>query len=111
MASHAGVDDDDASVYWFSEGATEFYTMRLLTRAGLQSPERSRDVLNNKLQRYAANSKRGVGADAAGALFWTDADGEQIPYLRGYLAAGMRISHDAAVPADNTAWTQPCKRW
>ena len=87
VASQAGTDDDDASVYWFSEGVTEFYTMRLLTRAGLQSPERSRDVLNNKLQRYAANSKRGVGAEAAGALFWTDADGEQIPYLRGYLAA------------------------
>lgn len=87
VASHAGTDDDDASVYWFSEGVTEFYAMRLLARTGLQSPERSRDILNNKLQRYAANGKRGIGAEAAGGLFWTDTDGEQIPYLRGYLAA------------------------
>jgi predicted metalloprotease with PDZ domain len=59
--------DDDASVYWFSEGVTEFYTMRLLTRAGLQSPARSRDVLDDRLTRYGANSKRGLSAkDAAG---------------------------------------------
>ncbi|MEO6171706.1 MAG: hypothetical protein ABIP02_01175 [Arenimonas sp.] len=79
--------DDDASTYWFSEGVTEFYTMRLLTRAGLQSSARSLDILNNKLSRYASNNKRGVSAQTAGTLFWTDPDGEQIPYLRGYLAA------------------------
>ena len=90
---------DDTSVYWFSEGVTEFYTMRLLTRAGLQLSARSLDVLNNKLMRYAKNGKRGVSAEAAGGLFWTDADGEQIPYLRGYLVAwhadiAMRRSSD-----------------
>lgn len=87
VASLPGTDDDDASVYWFSEGVTEFYTMRLLTRAGLQTSARSRDVLADKLRRYAANTHLGASAMAAGKLFWTDADGEQIPYLRGYLAA------------------------
>ncbi|MEH6418617.1 M61 family metallopeptidase [Pseudomonas sp. CGJS7] len=81
------VDKDDVGVYWFSEGVTEFYTMRLLTRAGLQSPQRSLAVLNNKLARYGANGKRGLGAKQAAAVFWSDSDGEQIPYLRGYLAA------------------------
>lgn len=87
VASRPTSDEDDTSVYWFSEGVTEFYTMRLLTRAGLQSPARSLDVLNNKLMRYARNGRRAVSAKEAGALFWTDADGAQIPYLRGYLAA------------------------
>lgn len=87
VASRPGSDEDDTSVYWFSEGVTEFYTMRLLTRAGLQSPSRSLDILNNKFMRYGTNSKRTASAEAAGHLFWTDRDGEQIPYLRGYLAA------------------------
>lgn len=87
VASRPLSKDDDAGIYWFSEGVTEFYSMRLLTRAGLQSPETSLGVLNNKLFSYAANKKRGISAKAAGALFWTDPDGEQIPYLRGYLAA------------------------
>jgi hypothetical protein len=87
VASRADGKGDDTSVYWFSEGVTEFYTMRVLTRMGLQAPARSLRVLNDKLERYAANSRRDVGAQAAGDLFWSDADGEQIPYLRGYLAA------------------------
>ncbi len=87
VASQPNSDDDDRSVYWFSEGVTEFYAMRLLTRAGLQTPDRALDVLNHKLLRYTQNSKRDLNAEAAAALFFTDADGEQIPYLRGYIAA------------------------
>lgn len=87
VASLPGSENDDASVYWFSEGLTEFYAMRLLTRAGLQTPAQSLDVLNAKLARYGSNSKRAISAREAGPLFWTDADAEQIPYLRGYLAA------------------------
>lgn len=87
VASAPMSEKDDTSVYWFSEGITEFYAMRLLTRAGLQSPRRSLDVLDHKLMRYDTNSRRDVGAEAIGPLFWTDRDGEQIPYLRGYLIA------------------------
>lgn len=87
VASLPNSDQDDASVYWFSEGVTEFYTMRILTRAGLQTPARSKSFLNDKLKRYAANSRRALGPGAAGRLFWSDPDAEQIPYLRGYLAA------------------------
>lgn len=106
VAPKPGSEDDDTSVYWFSEGVTDFFTMRLLTRAGLQSPKRSLDVLNNRLQRYARNSRRGVSAEEAGALFWTDRDGEQIPYLRGYLVAwhadlAMRRSSDHSRDLDS----------
>lgn len=80
-------DRDDVASYWFSEGVTEFYAMRLLARAGLQSPERSLDMLNHKLARYLSNPRRNLDAATAGERFWTDADAEQIPYLRGYLAA------------------------
>ena len=87
VASLPGTDMDDVATYWFSEGVTEFYAMRLLTRAGLQEPDRSLVILNNKLSRYAANGKRNLGAKAAAASFWNSKDGEQIPYLRGYIAA------------------------
>jgi hypothetical protein len=87
VAPQRGTERDDTSVYWFSEGVTDFYTMRLLTRAGLQAPELSLAVLNNRLRRYAKNSKRDLSAREVGPLFWTDPDGEQIPYLRGYIAA------------------------
>ena len=87
VASAPRANSDDASVYWFSEGVTEFYTMRILTRIGLQSPDRSLRVLDYKLERYAANRRRQLSAAAAAGLFWSDPDGEQIPYLRGYLAA------------------------
>lgn len=87
VASAPMSEKDDTSVYWFSEGVTEFYAMRLLTRAGLQSPRRSLDVLDHKLMRYDTNSRRDTGAESVGPLFWTDRDGEQIPYLRGYLIA------------------------
>ncbi|HUR39777.1 MAG TPA: hypothetical protein VM240_01270 [Verrucomicrobiae bacterium] len=78
---------DDASAYWFSEGVAEFYTMRLLTRAGLQAPSLSVAVLNDRLRRHAANPRRDLELATAGKRFWTDADAEQIPYVRGYLAA------------------------
>lgn len=87
VASRADSKGDDPSVYWFSEGVTEFYTVRVLTRAGLMTSVRAKAMLNSKLDSYAKNSRRGVSASEAGPLFWTDVDGEQIPYLRGYLAA------------------------
>ncbi len=87
VASLPHQNSDDTSLYWFSEGFTEFYAMRLLTRAGLQTPRRSLDVLDFKLKRYSNNSKRNLSAAAVGPLFYSDADADQIPYLRGYLAA------------------------
>lgn len=87
IAPLEGSTRDDASNYWFTEGFTEFFAMRLLTRQGLQTPERSLEVMNHKLARYATNSKRNLGAREVGALFWSDHDAQQIPYLRGYLAA------------------------
>ena len=87
VASLPRSDQDDTSVYWFSEGFTEFYGIRLLTRSGLQQPAASLTDLNGKLREYAGNRQRNLGAREAGRLFWSDHDAQQIPYLRGYLAA------------------------
>ena len=87
VATDTATQRDDASAYWFTEGVTEFYTMRLLTRAGLQAPSLSVAVLDDRLRRYAANPRRDLDLATAGERFWTDADAEQIPYVRGYLAA------------------------
>lgn len=87
VAPVEGTNRDDTSAYWFSEGFTEFYAMRLLTRSGMQSPARSVDVMNHKFARYMSNSKRALSAKRVGALFWSSREAEQIAYLRGYLAA------------------------
>jgi predicted metalloprotease with PDZ domain len=87
VATDEATQRDDASAYWFTEGVTEFYTMRLLTRAGLQAPALSVAVLDDRLRRHAANPRRDLDLATAGERFWTDADAEQIPYVRGYLAA------------------------
>jgi predicted metalloprotease with PDZ domain len=87
VATDKATGRDDASAYWFTEGVTEFYTMRLLTRGGLQAPSLSVAVLDDRLRRHAANPRRDLDITSAGKRFWTDADAEQIPYVRGYLAA------------------------
>ncbi len=46
LAAQPGAKRDDIATYWFSEGVTEFYTMRILTRIGLQTSERSVRILD-----------------------------------------------------------------
>lgn len=73
--------------YWFTEGFTEFFAVRVLTRAGLFDSARALDAFNERILRYNLVKRRGLGADAAGDRFWSDPDAEQLLYRRGYLAA------------------------
>lgn len=73
--------------YWFTEGFTEFFAVRVLTRAGLFDSAQALDAFNERILRYNLVKRRGLGADAAGDRFWSDPDAEQLLYQRGYLAA------------------------
>jgi predicted metalloprotease with PDZ domain len=79
--------NDEAALYWFSEGFTEFYTQRTLLRSGMWSLEDFISDLNDSLAGYAANPNNRQPNDWTSARFWIDDAARRIPYMRGNLLA------------------------
>lgn len=73
--------------YWFSEGVTDFYTRRLLFRAGLIDADEYIKNLNRSLLNYAQSPVRNEPATRILADFWKNRDVERLPYLRGDVLA------------------------
>jgi predicted metalloprotease with PDZ domain len=78
---------DEPKQYWFSEGFTDFTTWRALVRAGFWTPERFATQWNGALAEYDRLPVREISNDEAAKLFWTSAEGQRLPYLRGMLFA------------------------
>jgi predicted metalloprotease with PDZ domain len=76
-------ENDEASLYWFSEGFTEFYTQRTLLRSGTWSLEDFIGDLNDTLAGYAANPNNRQPNDWTSARFWIDDAARRVPYMRG----------------------------
>ncbi len=74
---------------WFSEGFTEFYTWRLLLRAGLYSLEDFVQAWNDALREYAASPVRNVPDATIVRDYWRDAAVGHLPYRRGALLAAV----------------------
>lgn len=79
--------DDEASVYWFSEGFTDFYTGRTLLRSGLWRPEQFTENLNEVMTRLATSKARNFTNAQAAKGAWSDQDVSQLAYDRGHLFA------------------------
>ena len=79
--------------YWFSEGFTNFYTRRLLFRAGLYSLDEYMEDLNEALATYMLSPVRNEPNERIKADFWNDGDVHKLPYLRGDMAAFL-IDHE-----------------
>lgn len=77
----------EGETYWFSEGFTEFFTRRILFRAGLVSREASLEDFNRSLQGYWSNPYRNVKNQRIAAEFFTNMPLSFVPYRRGDLAA------------------------
>jgi predicted metalloprotease with PDZ domain len=80
---------DEISMYWFSEGFTDFYAPRALLRAGLWTPADFAAELNATLLRNASSPVRLATAPEVSARFWTDPDVQKLPYDRGHLLAAL----------------------
>ncbi len=80
-------DQNEAAQYWLSEGFTDFYTPRLLLRAGLWTPEDFAADLNEMLAAYAQSPVRSEPNARVVADFWNDQDVQKLPYQRGRLLA------------------------
>jgi predicted metalloprotease with PDZ domain len=79
----------EAAHYWLSEGFTDFYTGRLLVRAGLWSPSQFAEDLNATLNAYASSPVNTAPNARILADFWNDSDVRQLPYQRGRLLATL----------------------
>jgi predicted metalloprotease with PDZ domain len=76
-------EENEAASYWFSEGLTDFYTGRMLVRAGLWTPQQFADDLNQMLEAYAQSPVRDAPNTRIVADFWSDQQVQQLPYQRG----------------------------
>ncbi len=73
--------------YWFSEGFTDFFTRRLLLRAGLSTREEYAASLEQSLREYLHNPRRNCTNAEIRAGFWKERDTGEMPYRRGDLVA------------------------
>jgi predicted metalloprotease with PDZ domain len=93
--------NDEAALYWISEGFTEFYTQRTLLRSGMWSLEDFIGDVNDTLAAYAANPNNRQPNDWTSARFWTDHAVQRIPYQRGELFAYL-LDHQIRQASGNT---------
>jgi predicted metalloprotease with PDZ domain len=68
---------------WFVEGSAVFYQRVLPLRAGLVSPQRFLDDLNETAARYYTNSLISTPNEEIGRRFWEDTRIRVLPYDRG----------------------------
>jgi predicted metalloprotease with PDZ domain len=80
---------DEVSMYWLSEGFTDFYAGRALLRAGLWTPADYVAELNTTLLRNASSPARLATAREVSERFWTDPNVHQLPYDRGHLLGAL----------------------
>ncbi|MDC0717607.1 M61 family metallopeptidase [Nannocystis bainbridge] len=74
---------------WFAEGFTEFYTWRLLLRAGLYSLEDFVAAWNTGLVEYWTSPVRDEPNARIVADYWNDHTVSRLPYRRGPLLAAI----------------------
>ncbi|MCP4572960.1 MAG: hypothetical protein GY838_11455 [bacterium] len=80
------IPQEDPAMLWFTEGATTWYAARMLTAAGVWSPDHARRVLQRRLERdYEQNRLLGerAVADVAADVMSDDAEAVRFAYAGG----------------------------
>lgn len=80
---------DEPLDYWLSEGFTDFYTLRLLLRSGLWTPEEFVADYNRILKDYANSPVIGAPNSIMPVGFWEDPAVADLPYQRGLVLATL----------------------
>lgn len=82
--------EPERHVFWFVEGLTDYYSLRILHESGYWKPRLLARWLNRHLRDYQLNPARSATNEEIAARFWTDRDtyGE-VAYQRGLLL-GLR---------------------
>jgi predicted metalloprotease with PDZ domain len=77
----------ERTMYWFSEGVTDYYTHLLRLRAGLLTLEAYVDQYNELLKATYMSPVRSAGEERISKDFWRDQNVQKLPYQRGALLA------------------------
>lgn len=87
-------------VYWFTEGLTDYYALRILYESGRWTAQTYAEWINRHLREYYANPARNVSNQQIEAEYWRQRDtvGE-VPYQRGLLLGlrWHRLARDCGV--------------
>lgn len=82
--------DPERLVYWFIEGFTDYYALRILHESRIWSDATYAKWLNKHLREYAANPAKNASNDDINARYWSERDTVgQVAYERGLLL-GLR---------------------
>ncbi|MFH1747315.1 MAG: hypothetical protein ABIG44_09765 [Planctomycetota bacterium] len=91
----------DKLAYWFVEGFTDYYALRILHERGFWSHDTYAKWINRHLREYHANPAIHASNQDIAALYWKERDtvGE-VPYQRGLLLGlrWHRLARDHGVP-------------
>lgn len=79
--------ENEALRYWFSEGFTDFYTHRLLVRAGVWTLDQYAAALNRKIETQLQSEVTTYDNARVAADFFVDPAIGMLPYQRGELLA------------------------
>ncbi len=85
--------DPERMVYWFIEGFTDYYALRILHESKIWSDATYAKWLNKHIREYAANPSRNASNGEINESYWTQRDSVgQVAYQRG-LMLGLRWQH------------------
>jgi predicted metalloprotease with PDZ domain len=72
---------------WFSEGFTDYYSLKLLLNSGLITSESYLDKINSKIKTYYLSPYFTTSSDSIAEKYWTDSQMERLAYGRGLTLA------------------------
>ncbi len=89
---------DEASLYWFSEGFTEYFCNELLRRDGVFTEDEYRSRVNELIREYYTSPERESLNERIATQFWQNDAVQRLPYLRGFMLA---LNWNAAIVAES----------
>ena len=84
-AGAAGDTYQASRVYWYNEGAADYYALLLLLRSGVTNQDAFLASVNKQLEDYYGNPFVNLSIDDAAEKAWTDSQAQRVPYLRGFI--------------------------
>ncbi len=79
--------EPQGSMYWFSEGFTEYYSRKLNYSSGIISKNEYVDLVNEFLIDYFSSPVHNISNETIVKNFWTDRAAYLLPYDRGFVLA------------------------
>jgi predicted metalloprotease with PDZ domain len=79
--------EPERSMYWFTEGFTEYYSVKLNYQHGITSQEEYAEHVNEILRDYFSSPAHHASNETIVQSFWSDFSIQRLPYNRGFALA------------------------